>query len=60
MLKTVLDDPEGFFNQGGWDFLKADDSGSESEDDDEDENFTAETQTGSGMVIIFSEIEADN
>jgi len=48
VLKTVLDDPEGFFNQGGWDFLKADDSGSESESDNEDENFTAETQTGSG------------
>ena len=25
VLKTVTDDPVGFFEQGGWDFLKQDD-----------------------------------
>lgn len=49
VLKTVMDDPEGFFSQGGWDFLKADDSGSESDDgDEEDQNFSAHLQNSDG------------
>ena len=42
IMKTITDDPEGFFDQGGWNFLeaesdtesnKADDSMSDEEDD---------------------------
>ncbi|XP_071785317.1 FACT complex subunit SPT16-like [Asterias amurensis] len=33
IMKTILDDPEGFFENGGWSFLEPD---SEGENDDED------------------------
>ena len=48
VLKTVVDDPMGFFEQGGWDFLKQDDaSDDDDDDDDEDETFDADTGGGS-------------
>lgn len=34
-MKTITDDPEGFFDQGGWSFLDPD---SDAEGDDEDES----------------------
>ncbi|VDK26128.1 unnamed protein product [Anisakis simplex] len=33
-MKTILDDPEDFFKNGGWNFLAAD---SDNEDEEEDE-----------------------
>jgi nucleosome binding factor SPN SPT16 subunit len=36
IMKTIVDDPEGFFESGGWSFLDPD-SGSDEEDDEEDE-----------------------
>lgn len=36
IMKTITDDPEGFFEQGGWSFLDPN-SEDENEDDDEDE-----------------------
>ena len=48
VLKTVVDDPTGFFEQGGWDFLKQDDdTDDDDDDDDEDETFDADTGAGS-------------
>lgn len=42
-MKTITDDPEGFFENGGWDFLKpeSDDEGEKDDDDldEEDETF---------------------
>ncbi|XP_017471590.1 PREDICTED: FACT complex subunit spt16 isoform X1 [Rhagoletis zephyria] len=35
IMKTITDDPEGFFEQGGWTFLDAD-SGSEGENEEEE------------------------
>ncbi|XP_011204626.2 FACT complex subunit spt16 isoform X1 [Bactrocera dorsalis] len=35
IMKTITDDPEGFFEQGGWTFLDAD-SGSEDENEEEE------------------------
>lgn len=49
VLKTVVDDPTGFFEQGGWDFLKQDDDTDDDDDeDDEDETFDADTGGGGG------------
>uniref|UniRef100_H3A579 FACT complex subunit n=1 Tax=Latimeria chalumnae TaxID=7897 RepID=H3A579_LATCH len=44
IMKTIVDDPEGFFEQGGWSFLDPDSEGSEveaegSESEVEDETF---------------------
>ncbi len=36
IMKTIVDDPEGFFESGGWSFLDPD-SGSDEEDEEEDE-----------------------
>lgn len=48
VLKTVVDDPMGFFEQGGWDFLKQDDASDDDDDeDDEDETFDADNGGGS-------------
>ena len=35
-MKTIMDDPEGFFEDGGWSFLDPE-SGSENEDGDDEE-----------------------
>merc|ERR1719277_1786159 len=35
IMKTIVDDPDGFFESGGWNFLDPE-SGDEDEDDDED------------------------
>merc|ERR1719411_2271252 len=45
IMKTIVEDPEGFFDSGGWNFLDPE-SGDEDEDDDddsdEDETFNAD------------------
>ena len=48
IMKTIVDDPEGFFESGGWSFLDPESDG-EAEDDseDEDELFEAEGEEGS-------------
>ncbi|XP_035220236.1 FACT complex subunit SPT16-like [Stegodyphus dumicola] len=42
IMKTITDDPEGFFESGGWSFLDPDSEGEEGEDDedsDEDDQY---------------------
>ena len=41
-MKTIIDDPEGFFESGGWSFLDPN-SGSEAEGD-EDEDLDSEDE----------------
>ncbi len=36
-MKTITDDPEGFFESGGWSFLDPESDAEEDDDDDEDE-----------------------
>lgn len=36
-MKTIVDDPEGFFDQGGWSFLDPESDAENGEDEDEDE-----------------------
>lgn len=45
-MKTITDDPEGFFDNGGWTFLDAD---SDPEDNLEDE----EEEEEDYQVIVF-------
>jgi len=49
IMKTILDDVEGFFEQGGWDFLDAEKNDAEEDEDEElekaeDEDFTINSQ----------------
>ncbi|RWS25593.1 FACT complex subunit spt16-like protein [Leptotrombidium deliense] len=37
IMKTITDDPEGFFDQGGWSFLDPDSDNDRNDDSDEDE-----------------------
>ena len=49
IMKTIVDDPEGFFESGGWNFLDPESDG-EGEDDDselDDEDFEASEDEGS-------------
>lgn len=42
IMKTIVDDPEGFFDQGGWNFLNpesGDEKGDDSDGSEEDEEF---------------------
>ena len=40
IMKTIVDDPEGFFESGGWSFLDPESDGEGDDDDsEEDENF---------------------
>ena len=48
-MKTILDDPEAFFEDGGWNFLDAGASDNEDEDEDlssEDEEFKVDDSEG--------------
>ena len=40
-MKTIVDDPEGFFDGGGWSFLdpESDESGDDDDEDSEDDEF---------------------
>lgn len=38
IMKTINDDPEGFFENGGWTFLNIDSDGEDDDDDDEEED----------------------
>lgn len=55
IMKTIMDDPEGFFESGGWNFL---DPESESENDDDDDSEDDEFRaTGSE---VSEEVESDD
>ncbi|KAH8857856.1 FACT complex subunit SPT16 [Schistosoma japonicum] len=50
LMKTILDDPEGFVEQGGWSFVSPDEDDDEDEEDseDEDENYAPSESELSG------------
>ncbi|CAH8611311.1 unnamed protein product [Schistosoma haematobium] len=50
LMKTILDDPEGFVEQGGWSFISPDEDDDEDEEDteDEDENYAPSESELSG------------
>ena len=54
IMKTITDDPEGFFESGGWSFLDPE-SGSEDDDDEdeEDEEFNISGDDVSAEVKNF-------
>merc|ERR1719312_225688 len=49
IMKTIVDDPEGFFESGGWSFLdpESEGEGEDDDSDDEDENFEMSGEEGS-------------
>ena len=57
IMKTIVDDPEGFFESGGWSFLDPE-SGSEDDDDEdeEDEEFKMSDSAVSDEASFFLEI----
>jgi len=55
-MKTITDNPEEFFETGGWNFLDPD-SGSEEEEeteDEEDEEFKVSDDDSTEEVILMS------
>lgn len=63
IMKTITDDPEGFFEQGGWTFLEAESDNEEKEADDEisDEEDDAYEPSGSDSLSEEdSEMEDDS
>ena len=57
IMKTIVDDPDGFFESGGWNFLDPESDGEAEDDDDSDED---ETFNVSGSGDDDSESEADS
>merc|ERR1711936_855063 len=47
IMKTIVDDPEGFFESGGWNFLDPESDGEDEDDDDSDEDETFNMSDGS-------------
>ncbi|XP_040603018.1 FACT complex subunit SPT16-like [Mesocricetus auratus] len=43
IMKTIVDDPKGFFEQGGWSFLEPEGEGSDAEDGDSESEIEDET-----------------
>ena len=62
-MKTIVDDPEGFFDQGGWSFLDPDSDAENGEDDDdddeEDDQYTPTESEDSDEDDSESEFEED-
>lgn len=46
IMKTIVDDPEGFFDSGGWNFLDPESDGESEDDDDSDEDETFNMSDG--------------
>lgn len=65
ILKTINDDPEGFFENGGWNFLEPDsDTEDHDDDDEEDEDETFEISEDEGSEEDsdseeYSEVDED-
>lgn len=60
IMKTIVEDPDGFFETGGWGFLDPD-SGDEEEDDDDDsdEDQTFAASGGSEEEEDYSDEDSD-
>lgn len=60
-MKTIIDDPIGFFENGGWTFLDPESDGEagagDDSDDEEDEEFAPTDSEGEGEFVVNSEIE---
>lgn len=48
ILKSIMEDPEGFVENGGWDFLNMDKSDSDEDEDASSEGFQPSSEEGSG------------
>lgn len=64
IMKTITDDPEAFFDQGGWSFLEpeSEDEGGEDEEDEEDEVYLPSDAESAGEEESsddYSEEESD-
>jgi len=52
IMKTIVDDPEGFFESGGWSFLDPESDGEGDDDDsEEDENFALSDEEEEGSEV---------
>lgn len=51
-MKTILDDVEGFFEGGGWDFLSSQGDDSEGENGSGSESEQDETYQPSGLIYM--------
>merc|ERR1712088_748028 len=63
IMKTIVDDPEGFFESGGWSFLDPESDGEDDDDDDSDEDETfamAESEDDSGSEEDSDEEYSDD
>ncbi|XP_022082378.1 FACT complex subunit SPT16-like [Acanthaster planci] len=58
IMKTILDDPEGFFENGGWNFLEPDSDGGEDEDEESEED--AYEPSGSEEEVDSNESDSDD
>jgi nucleosome binding factor SPN SPT16 subunit len=63
IMKTIIDDPEGFFDSGGWSFLDPDSDEENQEDDDDsadDEQYkpSGSEETGEDSESEYSEDSA--
>ena len=58
IMKTIVDDPEGFFESGGWSFLdpESDGEGDDDDDSEEDENFEV---SGEDEASDYSDSDED-
>jgi len=59
IMKTIVDDPEGFFDSGGWNFLDPESDGEEVDDDDSDEDETFNMSGGDDDDDDGSESDSD-
>ncbi len=59
IMKTILDDPEGFFEEGGWNFLDSNnsdnDEGEDEEDSEDDEEFQVSESEAASEEVSDSE-----
>jgi len=63
VMKTIVDDPDSFFDQGGWTFLDPEsdvEGGADEDSEDEDEDFKPDEESGEEALASGSEEESDS
>ena len=59
IMKTIVDDPDGFFESGGWNFLDPESEDEADDDDDSDEDETFAASGGSEEGSEYSDDDSD-
>merc|ERR1712079_336048 len=60
IMKTIVDDPEGFFDSGGWNFLDPESDGEDEDEDYSEEGLDSDESSGKDWSDLEAEAAEDD